>query len=274
MHIEAYETVQSSPMRQLPPACWPMCRAPADFKVYWGASGAVDSVIDVTHQLPVPFATNIRASWGILNDSSFTNTAAGATRDENNGLLTWTDIACVDPAPAAYGGCTGTPPAFLMNHARLSPVHVRRLDVRRLGRAHRDRQRLHLLHRGAVLRDADGGPARRGHRLERATYAGSVTRRRRARTRSAPQDPAGGRARLTLKIVSRRPWRRRRRPTTVFAKIHTVPDPYYVTNSLETSANTQGPRFVNLPTQAIIRIYSVSGILVRVLTHNDPTGGG
>ena len=33
-------------------------------------------------------------------------------------------------------------------------------------------------------------------------------------------------------------------------------------------------RFVNLPTQAIIRIYSVSGILVDVLEHNDPGLGG
>ena len=122
MDIQAYETVQSSPMRQLHPLLAYVSRA-ADFKVYWGANGAVDSVMDMTHLLPVPFATNIRASWGILNDSSFTNTAAANTRDANNGLLTWTDIACVDPAPAAYGACTGTPAAFLMNHARLSPVH-------------------------------------------------------------------------------------------------------------------------------------------------------
>jgi hypothetical protein len=31
---------------------------------------------------------------------------------------------------------------------------------------------------------------------------------------------------------------------------------------------------VNLPTQAIIRIYSLSGILVAIVEHNDPTGGG
>jgi len=61
---------------------------------------------------------------------------------------------------------------------------------------------------------------------------------------------------------------------STFAAIHTVPDPYYVTNGLETSANNKVLRFVNLPTQCIVRIYSVSGILVRVLTHNDPTNGG
>jgi hypothetical protein len=60
---------------------------------------------------------------------------------------------------------------------------------------------------------------------------------------------------------------------SVFAAIHTVPDPYYATNSLETSANSKVLRFVNLPSQCIIRIYSTSGVLIRILTHNDPTNG-
>jgi hypothetical protein len=65
-------------------------------------------------------------------------------------------------------------------------------------------------------------------------------------------------------------------PDTVgdLASVHTVPDPYYVTNQLEITASTKILRFVNLPDRAIIRIYSASGILVNVLTHNDPTGGG
>ncbi|OGU04283.1 MAG: hypothetical protein A2085_07160 [Gemmatimonadetes bacterium GWC2_71_10] len=56
--------------------------------------------------------------------------------------------------------------------------------------------------------------------------------------------------------------------------IHTVPDPYYVTNALEITANTKVLRFVNMPHQAIIRIYSTSGILVNILSHNDAAGGG
>jgi hypothetical protein len=77
---------------------------------------------DIGHHVPVPFNAKIRASWGILTDSSFTNTTSAATPDGNNGLLTWADVASVDPAPAAFGACTGTPPAFLMDHARLSAV--------------------------------------------------------------------------------------------------------------------------------------------------------
>ncbi|MGH7527439.1 MAG: hypothetical protein ACREMX_12140, partial [Gemmatimonadales bacterium] len=65
-------------------------------------------------------------------------------------------------------------------------------------------------------------------------------------------------------------------PTTVAAaenddltRVHTVPDPYYVTSGFEQSTTDKIIRFVNLPTQAIIRIYSSSGVLVRVLTHNS-----
>jgi hypothetical protein len=58
------------------------------------------------------------------------------------------------------------------------------------------------------------------------------------------------------------------------ANVHTVPDPYYVTNSLEQSSNSKKLRFVNLPSRAIVRIYSLSGVLVNVLTLNDQTGGG
>jgi hypothetical protein len=53
-----------------------------------------------------------------------------------------------------------------------------------------------------------------------------------------------------------------------------VPDPYYVSNALETTANQKVLQFVNLPMQAIVRIYSLSGVLVNVLTHDDQSGGG
>ena len=56
--------------------------------------------------------------------------------------------------------------------------------------------------------------------------------------------------------------------------VHTVPDPYYVTNALEQTANTKVLRFVNLPDRAIIRIYSASGILVNIVNHNNVQGGG
>jgi hypothetical protein len=61
---------------------------------------------------------------------------------------------------------------------------------------------------------------------------------------------------------------------SMLALIHTVPDPYYVTTALEPTSNYRILNFVNLPSQAIIRIYSLSGILVDVVEHNDVTWGG
>ena len=58
------------------------------------------------------------------------------------------------------------------------------------------------------------------------------------------------------------------------SKVHTVPDPYYVTNAFEQSPTGKVLRFVNLPSECIIRIYSLSGILVQMIAVNDVTGGG
>jgi hypothetical protein len=56
--------------------------------------------------------------------------------------------------------------------------------------------------------------------------------------------------------------------------VHTLPDPYYVTHGLEITPGAKVIKFVNLPERAIIRIYSLSGVLVDVLEHNDPGLGG
>jgi hypothetical protein len=57
-------------------------------------------------------------------------------------------------------------------------------------------------------------------------------------------------------------------------KVHTVPDPYYVTNGFEATTEAKILQFVNLPTQAIIRIYTSSGILVTLLEHNSTDYSG
>jgi hypothetical protein len=62
--------------------------------------------------------------------------------------------------------------------------------------------------------------------------------------------------------------------TSAATRVHTVPDPLYVRSGYEQGGADPRLWFVNLPSQAIIRIYSASGVLVDVLTHNDPTGGG
>ena len=58
------------------------------------------------------------------------------------------------------------------------------------------------------------------------------------------------------------------------ANVHPVPDPYYITNEFETSAVDNRIEFVNLPHQAIIRIYSSSGVLVDLIEHSSDQAGG
>jgi hypothetical protein len=52
------------------------------------------------------------------------------------------------------------------------------------------------------------------------------------------------------------------------SRVHTVPDPYYVQSAYEASTDQKILKFVGLPEKAIIRIYSVSGVLVRMLEHD------
>ena len=57
-------------------------------------------------------------------------------------------------------------------------------------------------------------------------------------------------------------------------KVHTVPDPYYVTNEFEQSTDVKVLKFVNLPSACTIRIYSSSGVLVDVIEHNSNAADG
>jgi len=57
-------------------------------------------------------------------------------------------------------------------------------------------------------------------------------------------------------------------------RVHTVPDPYYVTSQFEQTTDTKIVKFVNLPADCIIRIYSSSGVLVDLIEHHSATFGG
>ncbi|MCK5449163.1 MAG: T9SS type A sorting domain-containing protein, partial [Gemmatimonadetes bacterium] len=57
-------------------------------------------------------------------------------------------------------------------------------------------------------------------------------------------------------------------------EVHTVPDPYLATSQYDRSPTNKTINFVNLPPEATIRIYSLTGVLVSIIDHDDPTGGG
>jgi hypothetical protein len=276
-HIMAYATVASTPMRNLEGLTAGVTRA-ADFALYWGSGGAIDSVIDLTHHVPVPFSDKIRASWGVLNQAGFAGTTASSTSDGNNALLTWTDIFCVDPAPSYLGQCGGSAqtPAVLSQTAQLSPVAAQSSSV--AGSASLTQTGtgfiLYLNGHWFVMQMASLPTA--GTVWNARYFTGSITGTAAAgdyeytpaiRPAAVPGlqiqlSYSGSSLDATVTTDS------------LLARVHTVPDPYYVTNPMEIAVNRKVLRFVNLPAQAIIRIYSLSGVLVNVLEHNDPTGGG
>lgn len=277
-------------------------RRAADVRVYWGAGGVVDSVIDLTHNVPLTFDSaggtdpnaRLGAGWAILNTA---NTSGAASNDGRANTLTPLDWMCVEPfksqIPGAQGffPCPGPVTYAVSKTAVLGPVAVGVGDNQSTTAA------------GSVKNTANnnGGNGFSMYVAGVLTFFGQMTALPAAGTTWTLRTYSGavfggnppGAAPGDLgpyKFVSRP------RPMTavgaevVFGfnvsqnftstsekdldRVHTVPDPYYVTNAFESSPSGKIVRFVNLPSRAIIRIYSTSGVLVRVIEHNSTTFGG
>jgi hypothetical protein len=266
--------MRSVPGRDLETMTSTVTRA-ADFQVFWGAAGAVDSVIDVTHGVPVPFNAKIRASWGILDSTSFVGMPDDP--DGNINVLTWSDIICVDPAhalvSAVFGdGCAN--PAPLKNTAHIGTVATANGNFGAVPASQGPGFIFYLAGRFWLM-SMPAVPAS-GTVWNARYFAGNVTGGPGtwgfAEASSRPAAVPGLRA--AISFTGSAPVDVKHTTDAQLALVHTVPDPYYVTNALEITPNNKVMKFVNLPGQAIVRIYSVSGILVQVLTHNDPAGGG
>ncbi|NNG17868.1 MAG: hypothetical protein HKM89_15440, partial [Gemmatimonadales bacterium] len=67
----------------------------ADMRVYWGASGTVDSVVDLTHNVLVQFKATAGGSWGFLNFSAQTGSPGSDIDDPT--ILSIDDFVCVAP---------------------------------------------------------------------------------------------------------------------------------------------------------------------------------
>ncbi|HMU62387.1 MAG TPA: hypothetical protein PKA66_11440, partial [Gemmatimonadales bacterium] len=280
----------------------------ADYNVYWGTGGKVDSVIDVTHNVPVPFdAFGTRTidgnvvtdsvysgGWGILNATNAPGTASYDQRTE----LTIGDIGCVRPYRnlnniGATGGimaCPGPvyfltdsaipgPTAFVTtslgdatNGARTAPVSTQQGIIMLLG--------------GEIYQFGmpSTTPPAAGTVWSARDYVGAITGGNGFGGDQGPYAFAevprpftavGAELRANYDVVNQV----NAVSNVDLSKVHTVPDPYYVTSEYEVDWSSKIIKFVNLPSQATIRIYSASGVLVRVLNYtstdapNDPTGG-
>jgi hypothetical protein len=270
----------------------------ADYRLWWGANGTVDSVVDITHNVRVPFDTTMRHgyTWGFLTVQS---TSAAGSSDTRPGVLSVSDLGCVNPiklratanaalgcaggttfqfvnslpnlaafGPLAYGANTGaaagndgavTPTTnlgfgiYLAGHFFLIEMNSATPTAPAAGTLWTMRNYI-----GAI--SGGGGSVGTGGNLGAYSFV----------SRPSPFVAVGASVKAAYTVTNAVV------PATEAGldRVHTVPDPYYVTNGYETSPTNKVIKFVNLPTQSIVRIYSTSGVLVRVLENNSSTFGG
>jgi hypothetical protein len=274
----------------------------ADIEITWGDNGAVTSVVDLTHNVPVPFNPQIRGSYGFMTPASMQGIDPALTGDKRNDVITFSDYTCLHPANE-YGiaglmenttsGCKSTVPAQLQPAAQIVNINwpgaswsteqwncgggtvttVTCVNLVQGFSMYIAGQIYHFI--GNTLPASgtkwtvrsfagllDGHPVdANAQTVDYNAYTfESVTR---------PPNITG----LTLQSTL---------SGAVLAevteadldRVHAVPDPYYVTNILENTSAEKRMQFVNLPPEAVVRIYSLSGVLLNVLEHNDPSAGG
>jgi hypothetical protein len=258
----------------------------ADFNLYWGTGGVIDSVIDVTHNVVVPFDSIAGGTWGVLNQAA---TAVGPGLD-GSATLTNADFACVEPFRTyAAGGliCPSTTAPYRLSNTAVPgtvgffsggayPPAVPIVPGGSNGFA------LYISGDMFTFELAGGAVPAAGTVWALRQYVGAITGGNGVGAGSlgpyAYSNPEGIRpltavgVELSTKITV---------VNNVVAatandltKVHTVPDPYYVTNQFESTTDSKVIKFVNLPTDAIIRIYSSSGVLVNLLEHHSDQFGG
>ena len=258
----------------------------ADIEVTWGPGGTIASVRDVTDHVDVPFHAIPQAGYGFIGDAN------------GNGRIDWRDFDRLEGAAQAeadLGFCAGTDPgpglrAVLVNQPVFGKVTVGGASPTGtlagwtatgsgFGIYINGQAFIFQLSPDSTLGAAVPPPAA-GTKWTLRQYAGVVD----ASTNPGTTTPSGytytpeagspAIPGLRVKFTVAQPTSAATEAADVLNNVHTVPDPYYVANALEITANQKLLKFVNLPPQAIIRIYSVSGVLVNVITHDDPGLGG
>lgn len=252
----------------------------SDIELTWGAGGTITSVRDVTHNLTVPFKEIPQSSYGFLTDGNA------------NGVIDWQDIRWVEGVLQVenhLGFCDGSGAAFptaapgagsrLLQNATLANVSTNAGADHATYVATGQGFGLYIAGHSHIFQLTGGLPAA-GTVWTLRGYAGRL----RATTGEATADPSGytyeqrvaspmlAGVRVRYNVASRTAGRAVTKAD--LERVHTVPDPYYVTNDFEVTTESKIIKFVNLPSQAIIRIYTVGGVLVDIIEHSSTTFGG
>jgi len=275
----------------------------ADVQLYWGAGGVVDSVVDVTHNVLVPFKSGafrdaqgtlvdagVGLSWGFLNTAG--QASGGEFNDDPTNVSIW-DFACLNPfwldthlrAPCGLSPGLGDDPMFLESTATLGTLGYVTTSFQAAAPARTAGgfamymlgnifffEAAALPAAGTVwtMRDHIGGIyGGKGTDVDQVTVvndAGPYGFHSFTRPMTAAGVELQGSFTAVNEIV--------RVTSGDIANVHPVPDPYYITNEYEVSSTDNRIEFINMPAEAIIRIYSSSGVLVDLLEHSSTQAGG
>ncbi|MEX2282302.1 MAG: hypothetical protein WEE89_07450 [Gemmatimonadota bacterium] len=223
----------------------------ADIAITW-SGGNVTTVTDLTHDVAVPFKARPQASYGFIPDANA------------DGKLDFTDIQRLN-FQDAFGGfkITTAPDVPLVAQPVVLPT-----DYNGDGTTDGSGFALYINGEPYFFVGARPNNATWVYR----SYNGQVLRAGTGYsfTPSAIRTPAVPGLTLSFTVTAAAELATR----TDLKAVHTVPDPYYVRSAFELGQANKVLRFVNLPNQAVIRIYTLNGTLVRILEHNDVQGGG
>lgn len=260
----------------------------ADVEFTWSGGGV--AARDVVHSVDVPFKPSAQSSYGFL------------TTDANgNGFLDWQDFNYIDRAHQilrlvgggdcdAAAGSSWDPggaitPIQLSSTATIMPVSTEGLaDFGIAGLAATGNGFGLYVNGERYIFQMDELPAD-GTTWTLRTYSGAVTSDDDGS--NTVTDPGGydytadetGSAGGRPAIVPGLQMNWAVEEATNFddpadlTRVHTVPDPYLGSSLNDRAPTSKELLFVNLPPQATIRIYTLTGILVDVLVHDDITGG-
>ena len=252
----------------------------ADVRFTWGANGAV-TVLDVSNNTPEIFKPNVQASYGFLN-----------TDANGNGVIDWADFNYIsNVSPAVTDGNVGGlgcghqhNPAKVVNleaTPKIMPVSTAGTTAATAKTATGQGFGLYINGERYIFQMTGGTLPASGQTWTLRTYTGIL--RASSADAGVSADPSGYTFRgdveprqpmvTGITVTFESPKATALEGEFDLKRIHTVPDPYYVRSAFELGPSNKVLRFVNLPPQAIVRIFSLNGTLVRVLAHNDPQGG-
>jgi hypothetical protein len=230
--------------------------------------------------MPVPFNAAANASWGILNPSATTGTNA-----DGSPALTDLDFACVEPYRTFAAGsftCASSATYALSNTAVPGPVgffsgggYPPAVPVVAAAGAGFG---MYIVGEMFTFELEGGALPAAGTVWSLRQYVGAITGGQGAGGDFGPyaySNPEGAYPFTVVGAELRSSFVKEGQVVATtrddLRGVHTVPDPYYVQSAYEVSTDQKVLKFVGLPDRAIVRIYSVSGVLVRMLEH-DVTG--